>query len=97
MKISFLDEINVHPNYTAQCIVIASGNSNLYTRYDGSTGNVSSFMNLPELREGYAWYDDSPLGCEWHHWVEKPSQHLLQRPDTLFGYPEREFMARQYK
>ena len=96
MNTSFLDDCNVHPNYVANCIFVTSGDKHVYTRSDGTIGHTASFMMMPALRQGYEWRDESPIGSEWHHWVEKPVQ---PRPDrsTIFGYDAREFMARQYK
>lgn len=66
-----------------------------YELADGTQGDAARFMDLPDLRPGYCWYDDAPLGANYHYWRERVAP--LPDTDTLFGYDRRAFMARQYR
>lgn len=66
-----------------------------FTQKDGTVTEVDRFMAAPKLTIGYWWSDKAPLGAGYgdHHEVVAP----VENAKTLFGYEEKEFMAKQYK
>lgn len=85
-----------------------SGNAKMnkfeFIRANGKRIKANRFMEGPTLRPGMAWRDESPLGSDDHSWREVPSPHSPESDpnhpsynNKIFGYDEKEFMARQYK
>lgn len=85
-----------------------SGNAKMnkfeFIRANGTRIKANRFMEGPTLRPGMAWRDESPLGSDDHSWREVPSPHSPESDpnhpsynNKIFGYDEKEFMARQYK
>lgn len=67
-----------------------------YIQKDGTEIKVARVMQGPPLTPGYWWSQEAPLGSGesvWREVVQPPTP----RTDTIFGYDERAFMARQYK
>ena len=66
-----------------------------FTNSDGAVTQVDRFMAGPKLKPGYWWHDRAPLGSGYgdHHEVVAPAPS----GKLLFGYEEKEFMAKQYK
>lgn len=66
-----------------------------FTQKDGVVTEVDRFMQGPALKPGYWWQDRAPLGAGYgdHHEVVAP----VCTKGKLFGYDEKEFMAKQYK
>lgn len=62
---------------------------------DGSFVVVKSFMQGPELSEGYCWTDPTELGSDERIWREVVKPY--ETDGTLFGYDQDAFLARQYK
>lgn len=66
-----------------------------FTKSDGLTVQVDRFTDGPKLKPGYWWHDRAPLGAGYgdHYEVVAPQSNTK----LLFGYEEKEFMAKQYK
>jgi hypothetical protein len=67
-----------------------------FIQKDGTKIETARFMQGPTLTPGYWWSQEAPLGSwesVWREVVKPPTP----RADTIFGYEERAFMARQYK
>ena len=54
------------------------------------------FLDLPPHKSGYCWRNVAPLG-EKPVWEEHVATWAIACDGTLFGYEEKEFMAKQYK
>jgi hypothetical protein len=68
----------------------------IYILKDGARVEVARVMQGPPLTPGYWWSQEAPLGSGESIWREVV-QPATARPNTLFGYDEAEFMAKQYR
>ena len=68
---------------------------NTYIQNDG-TVTTCRFMQAPALKPGYIWINVSRLGAYPMEFLEVVDYSV--NPDkTIFGYPEKEFLAKQYR
>ena len=67
-------------------------------KYIQTTGAIhtGSFMQAPALKPGYIWLNVSKLGEANQEFIESVD-FTGPSPKTLFGYPEKEFLAKQYR
>ena len=47
-------------------------NKQKFTRADGSKGSAQKVSAMPDLRLGYWWINQAPMGAGFNHWVETP-------------------------
>lgn len=71
--------------------------NHVFIRADGTTTEVDRFMAGPALRPGYEWRNESGPNDHVSKWVERPVQKSEVYDGRLFGYEEKELLAKQYK
>jgi len=68
---------------------------NKFIKKCGTVAEVETFMKGPKLSDGYVWHSESELGSGEKIWREVVEHY--ETKETLFGYEEKAFLARQYK